>query len=110
MPIDLNPIPIDPRTLSDEDKQRFIIRRLLDLTDENGRGYYPLEPLAAEVGLTVQQLYDNNTNTGLLWELGRFGRAYIDVLPPDYTCACIVRDCEQDAERFANPWVPPVDE
>lgn len=89
--------------MTDIQKQRLIIRRLLDLTDEHGRGYYPLEPLAGEVGLTVAQLYDNNTNTGLLWDLGRHGRAYIDVQFPDrYDCACINVDCEQDAERFAR--------
>jgi hypothetical protein len=93
--------------MTDTEKQRLIVRRLLDLTDENGRGYYPLAPLAAEVGLTVEQLYDNNTNTGLLWELGRHGKAYIEVAPSSFDYACIPTDSRHDAERFANPPPPP---
>lgn len=90
------------RAMSDDAKRRYIVRRLLELTDEHGRGYYPLAPLADDLGVTVEALYDNNTNTGLLWDLGRHGNALIDVLPHSFTSACVVRDNEREAERFAE--------
>jgi len=53
--------------------QKKILRELLTQSIERGFGcLYPLAPIAQKLGIT-EPLYDNNTNTGILWELGPHG-------------------------------------
>ena len=63
-------------------QQKRICRYLIDQSIQNGFGAgYPLEPIAKELGLTCLDLYDNNTNTGVLWELGQHGEGLLYVQP-----------------------------
>lgn len=58
--------------------QKQVLRELLNMSVEHGFGcLYPLAPIAAKLGIT-EPLYDNNTNTGLLWEFGPHGDGYIN--------------------------------
>lgn len=114
MPNDLTPISTpDPATMTDLQKQKAVVRRLLELTDECGRGYYPLSMLAPLVGMTVPQLYDNNTNTGLLWEFGQHGRGphqgALHFLPSNFTSVAINVDVERETEAWAT-WDGPEDD
>ena len=53
--------------------QKKVLRELLAQAIEHGFGSsYPLKPIADKLGIT-EPLYDNNTNTGLLWEFGPHG-------------------------------------
>ena len=57
--------------------QKRVLRELLGLSIEHGFGCgYPLAPIAEKLGIT-EPLYDNNTNTGLLWEYGPHGKGLI---------------------------------
>jgi len=58
--------------------QKRALRALLAQAISHGFGsYYPLAPIAEKLGIT-EPLYDNNTNTGLLWEFGPHGSGLID--------------------------------
>ncbi len=59
-------------------EQKSIIRELIEQSYDSGFHHYPLAPIAAKLGIT-EPLYDNNTNTGLLWKLGRHGCAVLDI-------------------------------
>lgn len=57
--------------------QKRILRALLSRSIASGFGVlYPLAPIAQQLGIT-EPLYDNNTNTGLLWEFGPHGKGLI---------------------------------
>ena len=60
-------------------KQEKIVQELITSSIKNGfDSCYPLQPIADKLGIK-EVLYDNNTNTGLLWELGRFGSGILDI-------------------------------
>ena len=62
------------------DVQKAALRELLRMCVECGFGSsYPLAPIAEKLGLKPVELYDVETNTGLLWELGPYGDGLIDV-------------------------------
>jgi hypothetical protein len=62
------------------DQQKQVCRYLLSESVRHGFGNgYSLEPIAKEMGVTVLELYDNNTNTGILWDLGPHGSGDIYV-------------------------------
>lgn len=57
--------------------QKKCLRELLAQCIEHGfSSSYPLKPIADKLGIT-EPLYDNNTNTGVLWEFGPHGNGYI---------------------------------
>ena len=61
--------------------QKAICRELIRLSIENGFGcLYPLAPIAKKLKIK-RKLYDNNTNTGILWDLGPHGAGVIYVSP-----------------------------
>lgn len=61
------------------DKQNQIIQELIKTAIKNGfESYYPLQPIADKLGIK-EVLYDNNTNTGLLWELGNLRKGILDI-------------------------------
>lgn len=58
-------------------EQKAVCKELLRMSYENGFGCaYPLAPIAKKLGIT-EVLYDNNTNTGILWELGPHGEGLL---------------------------------
>jgi hypothetical protein len=60
--------------------QQAICRELLELCYRHGFDcYYSLAPIAEKLGIT-DVLYDNNTNTGILWSLGKFGDGFLSIL------------------------------
>lgn len=60
-------------------QQKAVCRELLALSYEGGFGArYPLAPIAAKLKIK-RKLYDNNTNTGVLWDLGKHGKGYLDI-------------------------------
>ena len=84
--------------------QKAVLNRLLRHAYQDGFGsYYPLQPIATELGLTVEQLYDNETNTGVLWELGPHGNVgLIEVLPGEWTSARVPIDVRGLAEAWSG--------
>ncbi len=57
--------------------QKKILRELLNQSIESGFHIgYPLRPIGVKLGI-LEVLYDNNTNTGLLWGFGPHGDAMI---------------------------------
>lgn len=57
--------------------QKAVCRELLRECYDNGfNSRYPLEPIAKKLGIT-EVLYDNNTNTGILWDLGPHGNGFL---------------------------------
>lgn len=71
-------------------------------------GGYPLAPIAEKFGIT-DPLYDNNTNTGLLWEFGPHGSGHINARgdwPKSY--ASISYDEAQQLEHWTHPKSEPV--
>ena len=57
--------------------QKKALRELLEQAIKHGFGCsHPLKPIADKLGIT-EPLYDNNTNTGLLWEYGPHGSGLI---------------------------------
>ena len=53
--------------------QKKICKKLISLSIEHGFGVlYSLQPIADDLGIK-EVLYDNNTNTGILWEFGQYG-------------------------------------
>jgi hypothetical protein len=78
--------------------QQLICNDLLNLCIENGFGHlYALGPIAAKHEIT-EILYDNNTNTGILWELGKHGNGLLDV-SNDGETAGIPWECHGWVER-----------
>lgn len=60
--------------------QKKVLRYLLKEAYSHGfDSCYPLTPIAKEMGFTTEQLFDSNTNTGILWELSSYGQGLIDV-------------------------------
>ncbi|RRJ96815.1 hypothetical protein Ga0100231_023905 [Opitutaceae bacterium TAV4] len=60
--------------------QKKICCDLLAQCVEHGFGSsHSLKPIAQKHGLTVKEIYDNETNTGILWDLGPHGQGLIDV-------------------------------
>lgn len=58
--------------------QKQALRELLAQAVDHGFGSsYSLKSIADKLGIT-EPLYDNNTNTGLLWEFGPHGSGLID--------------------------------
>lgn len=54
-------------------------RLLLELSYEHGFHYFPLSVLAESLSVRSEALYDNDTNTGVLWSLGPHGEGALDV-------------------------------
>ena len=67
-------------------QQKAVCRELLALSYESGFHHYPLAPIAEKLGIKGA-LYDNNTNKGLLWKLGRHGSGILDVSTDGKTAA-----------------------
>ena len=89
--------------------QKRILRELLDMHIEHGfGGLYPLAPIAEKLGIT-EPLYDNNTNTGLLWEFGPHGDGTIYARGdwPD-ACASIEYGMASLIEKWVHPKQEPV--
>lgn len=63
------------------DTQKAICRELLKISYECGFGsYYPLAPIAAKLGIEGGlALYDANTESGVLWDLGENGKALLGI-------------------------------
>jgi hypothetical protein len=60
------------------DQQKQICCDLLRASFENGFGSsYPLKPIAAKLGITEQDIYDANSETGIMWEYGSYGNGFI---------------------------------
>jgi hypothetical protein len=56
--------------------QKSVIRKLLELSYDNGFHWFPLSMTS---DLPLETLYDKNTETGELYEISRFGKGYIDI-------------------------------
>lgn len=60
-------------------EQKQIIRELLRLSYSNGfDSGYSLNEIAKKFNIT-DVLYDNETNTGILWEYGRHGNGMLSI-------------------------------
>lgn len=88
--------------------QKKVLRELLVQAIEHGFGCsYPLKPIADKLGIT-EPLYDNNTNTGLLWEYGPHGSGLIDARG-DWPDACASVDYHYGASMI-EAWTHPSQE
>ncbi len=62
------------------DLQKKALLLLIRTADDNGYAHvHPLGPIAEKCGLTVAELYDSNTESGILFEFGPQGAGYIEV-------------------------------
>lgn len=60
--------------------QKSVCRSLLKSAYSSGfDSMYPLAPIAAELGATVESFYDDNTETGELYAIGSEGEGLIHV-------------------------------
>ena len=60
-------------------EQKQICKELIRLSIEHGFGCrYPLAPIAEKFKIK-EPLYDNDTNTGILWKLGPHGNGILDI-------------------------------
>lgn len=60
--------------------QKIVVRKLLSLAYENGFGsFYSLKPIAETLGIKVSDLYDEDTESGHLWEYGPYGNGFLDI-------------------------------
>lgn len=89
--------------------QKKVLRELLAQSIEHGFGSgYSLKRIAEKLGIT-EPLYDNNTNTGLLWEFGPYGSGTINARgdwPDAY--ASIGYDESHQLEHWVHPKSEPV--
>ena len=84
------------------ENQKAICRELLELSYGNGFNSYPLKPIAAKLGIT-DILYDKNTETGILWELGAFGSGVIAVTDNGRGLyAGVMRDTHEQLEAWCS--------
>lgn len=89
--------------------QKKVLRELLAQAVEHGFApSYPLAPIAQKLGIT-EPLYDNNTNTGLLWQFGPHGSGLIYASGnwPDAS-ASIDFDSAQMIGNYTHPRQEPV--
>lgn len=88
--------------------QKKALRELLRMSIEHGFGCgYRLKDIADKLGIT-EPLYDNNTNTGLLWEFGPHGEGLIDARG-DWPDAIASIDYHYSAPMIEN-WTHPKQE
>lgn len=67
--------------------QKAFVRELLRLSIDHGFGCrYSLAPIAEKLAIK-EPLYDNNTNTGVLWEIGPHGKGFLDIGPDGMSAA-----------------------
>lgn len=87
--------------------QKQIIRELIDLSIEEGFGtYYPLAPIAEKYGIT-EPLYDQNTETGVLWAVGPHGEGWVFVTR-DGRSAAVSYSEHQMLANWCRPEAEPV--
>jgi hypothetical protein len=87
--------------------QKRICRELIQLSIEHGFGsLYPLAPIAEKLGIT-EVLYDNETNTGILWDLGPHGQGLL-YIPHTGDCASVDYDTHQMLANWCHPRNEPV--
>lgn len=87
--------------------QKKALRELLNMSIEHGfGGGFSLAKIAEKLGIT-EPLYDNNTNTGLLWEFGPHGSGIINARgdwPDSYA------SISYDESRLLDSWTHPKSE
>lgn len=57
--------------------QKSCICKLLSLAYSNGFNLFPLAPIAKELGIEVEALYNEDTESGELWEYGAYGNGFM---------------------------------
>lgn len=88
--------------------QKKALRELLSQAISHGfDSLYPLAPIAAKLGIE-EPLFDNNTNTGLLWEFGPHGSGLI-YARGDWPDACASIDYSYSAPMI-EAWTHPSQE
>lgn len=88
--------------------QKIVLRELLAQSIAHGfEGMYPLAPIAEKLKIE-EPLYNNNTNTGLLWEFGPHGNGMI-YARGDWPNACASIDYHYGAAMIEN-WTHPSQE
>lgn len=89
--------------------QKQVLRELLRMSIENGFGSgFSLKPIGEKLGIS-DILYDNNTNTGLLWEFGPHGDGIINARGdwPDSYASIAYHDAHM-IENWVHPKSNPV--
>ena len=62
-------------------QQKAICKELLQKSIHHGFNCrYPLAPIAEKLGIR-EELYNNKTHSGLIWELGAHGQGLLDIHP-----------------------------
>lgn len=84
------------------DIQKTLLTELLQESYKHGFGtYYPLADLAKKHGLTREEVYDGNTETGILMEWGPKGIGCLDVLEGG-RIAAISMDMRESLENWTG--------
>lgn len=85
--------------------QKRVLEELLNLCYSQGFDFsYPLEPIAKKLNIE-EPLYDNNTNTGILWEFGPHGSGHISARGnwPNAQ-ASIYRESADEIAHYCRTW------
>lgn len=83
---------------------KLVCKELLKLSINEGFGcHYPLAPIAETLGIT-EVLYDGNTESGILWDIGPHGEGLIDIEHSGESAA-ICWDLHSTVE--ARCWISP---
>lgn len=78
------------------DIQKKVIRKLLELSYENGFHWFPLKMVS---DLPESDLFDRNTETGLLYDIAQFGKGYVEI---DRSSIHINFDLKDQLERWVK--------
>lgn len=85
--------------------QKAFVRELLRLAYSQGfDSSHLLAPIAEKLCVPPSEvLYDNETNTGLLWELGDYGSGLLEFNQSEpATHACVCFDMKELAEHWSR--------
>ncbi len=77
--------------------QKSVIRKLLELSYDSGFHWYHLSDVS---DLPVQSLYDNNTETGELYEISQKRKGYIQIDEKGF--AHVNFDLKDQLERWSK--------
>ena len=89
------------------DIQKTLCRALLDLSYESGFRGYPIRMLAERTGVPEKEIFDAETETGHLWELGLHGSgSYAGFLSLDHSPSgsyvIIMSDTRETLEKYVR--------
>ena len=82
------------------EQQKEIVRYLLRKSYDNGfSNSYRLHPIAEKLGITPKEIYDPNTETGLMAEYSQSGNGFLEFSPGH---GAVNIDCRDLLENWSD--------